>query len=73
MVTTQRELLKAKDMAKRLGVTVNLLNRWARQDMVPRIALPSWSGGPSNRAFRFDPVDVVEALKNLDAVANGGE
>lgn len=53
--TDAGELLSTTEMAKRLGVNRQTLQRWSKAGRVPRVRLGS-------RTFRYNPPDVLEAL-----------
>jgi excisionase family DNA binding protein len=63
--TDPGELLSTTEMAKRLGVNRQTLQRWSKAGRVPRVRLGA-------RTFRYSPPAVLEALAAEKAAAEGG-
>jgi len=51
------ELVTADELAARLRVRPDTVRRWARTKLIPAIRV-------SAKVMRFDPADVIRALRN---------
>lgn len=66
---SERRLVSGVELARIVGVTADTIARWRRADLIPSVWI-------NRRTIRFDPDDVIAALKqHADAnreVADGG-
>lgn len=64
MIGMQKDLLTAREVAQRLGISVRTIWRWTALGQIPAPVRP---GGPTGRVVRWKTQDIERYVNSLPA------